>query len=701
MKFSMSLMSGLLAVQFPIAVTSSSVSKNPLGEVLDLLADLSVKITNDGAAESAAFKEYTAWCKDVQTNKGFEITTATSQKDKLGASIVDQTAKIEESSSAIERLGGDIASATTDLKNAASIRAKEATDFAAGEKELSEVIDTLARAVTILDREMQKNPAAFAQFNIADSKSVLESLGAVVDAAAFSASDKGQLLAFVQSQEGSAEDDAELGAPSSAVYKTHSSSIFDVLEDLKDKAATQLSDLRKSEVNAKHNFEMLKQSLEDQVAADTKEMDGEKSLKAATSESKATAEGDLEVTMEDLKTAKQALATATSTCKQVADNHEASTKSRDEELKTIADATSVLKSSTGGAVSQTYSFLDVVAASNLRSRSDLSKSEVIVLIKNLARKQHSAALAQLASRIASVVRFGAHTGEDPFAKVKGLIQDMLAKLQAEAGADATEKAYCDEELAKTAAKTEELGAEIGKLSSKIETATARSAELKEDVRQLQSELATMAKEQAQMDALRQKTHTDYVQAKADLEQGLAGVRRALVILREYYAQKDETASFAQQPAMPGQHSQAAGSATSIIGILEVVETDFATNLAKEETEEAEAQDSYEAVSQENKITNASKDGDVKYKTKEITSLRNTLAELKSDRDTANTEAAAVLEYDTQLKGRCIAKPETYESRKQRREAELAGLKEALSILEDEGSFLQKRKRRARLMRGAL
>jgi hypothetical protein len=82
------------------------------------------------------------------------------------------------------------------------------------------------------------------------------------------------------------------------------------------------------------------------------------------------------------------------------------------------------------------------------------------LIKNLARKLHSAALAQLASRIARVVRSGLHTGEDPFAKVKGLIQDMLAKLQAEAGSDATEIAYCEEELATTAAKTEELGEEI-------------------------------------------------------------------------------------------------------------------------------------------------------------------------------------------------------------------------------------------------
>ena len=46
---------------------------------------------------------------------------------------------------------------------------------------------------------------------------------------------------------------------------------------------------------------MLKQSLEDEIEADTKDMDEEKSLKAATEEKKATAEGDLAETVKELK----------------------------------------------------------------------------------------------------------------------------------------------------------------------------------------------------------------------------------------------------------------------------------------------------------------------------------------------------------------------------------------------------------------
>merc|ERR1711990_1044376 len=101
--------------------------------------------------------------------------------------------------------------------------------------------------------------------------------------------------------------------------------------------------------------------------------------------------------------------------------------------------------------------------------------------------------------------------------------------------------------------------------------------------------------------------------------------------------------------------------------------------AAEETADADAAATYEKVTQENKVTKTLKDQDVKYKSQEFTSLDKEIAELTSDKDTANTELAAVNEYYGKIKDRCIAKPETYADRKARREAEIAGLKEALSI----------------------
>merc|ERR1719387_3175202 len=109
-----------------------------------------------------------------------------------------------------------------------------------------------------------KKHADLAQLSTSTSiDNVVSALGTMIDAAAFSAHDKQKLVALVQSSSNS--DDDDINAPAAAVYKTHSTSIFDLLEDLKEKAEEELASLRKAETNTKHNYEMLKQSLEDSI----------------------------------------------------------------------------------------------------------------------------------------------------------------------------------------------------------------------------------------------------------------------------------------------------------------------------------------------------------------------------------------------------------------------------------------------------
>merc|ERR1719499_237349 len=148
-----------------------------------------------------------------------------------------------------------------------------------------------------------------------------------------------------------------------------------------------------------------------------------------------------------------------------------------------------------------------------------------------------------------------------------------------------------------------------------------------------------------MDKLRQEENADFLVAQKDLTAGLAGVRKALTVLRDYYAEGD---AFVQQPAMPETHTKATGAGNGIIGILEVVESDFAKGLAKEEAQEEDAQSEYEQISQENKVTKTMKNQDLKYKTKEVKGLKKAIADLTSDRETIAEELAAVDEYFSKL-----------------------------------------------------
>merc|ERR1719458_728976 len=201
--------------------------------------------------------------------------------------------------------------------------------------------------------------------------------------------------------------------------------------------------------------------------------------------------------------------------------------------------------------------------------------------------------------------------------------------------------------------------------------------LKEQVAALQSELSALAKAQAQMDKLRQEEKAVFEESKAELEKGLAGIKQALKILNEYYAKEGKA------------HDASEGAASGIIGLLEVVEADFSKNLAQITADEEAAVAEYTKTSKANEIEKTAKDQDVKYKTKESKGLDKTSAELTSDRTGVQAELDAVSEYLTKIEGECIAKAETYEARKAHRDSEIAGLKEALQILESETALMQR------------
>merc|ERR1711972_1247398 len=177
--------------------------------------------------------------------------------------------------------------------------------------------------------------------------------------------------------------------------------------------------------------------------------------------------------------------------------------------------------------------------------------------------------------------------------------------------------------------------------------------------------------------------------KADMEQGLEGVKLALNVLRNYYAKDDKA------------HAAAEGAGHGIIGLLEVIESDFSKALAEFVSVEETAAADYDKQSKENEIEKTTKEQDVKYKNQEASDLDKAIAEATSDRSGVQTELDAVQEYLDSLAAQCITtggnmgteghNAETYEMRVARRTKEIAGLKEALSILEGEASFLQSKR----------
>merc|ERR1719353_2124843 len=177
-----------------------------------------------------------------------------------------------------------------------------------------------------------------------------------------------------------------------------------------------------------------------------------------------------------------------------------------------------------------------------------------------------------------------------------------------------------------------------------------------------------------MDKLRMEEKGIYDKNKPELEKGLKGIKMALKVLRDYYAQDDKA------------HSSADGASSGIVSMLEVVESDFTKGLSEMTVAEQTSAADYDKESRSNSISKATKEQSVKYKSKEFKGLDQAVAEAKSDRSTTQEELDSIMQYLGKLDDICIAKAETHSERKARREAEISGLKEALNILNGEAVF---------------
>merc|ERR1719379_326930 len=378
-----------------------------------------------------------------------------------------------------------------------------------------------------------------------------------------------------------------------------------------------------------------------------------------------------------------------------AEEYEVEMHDREGELEALALAKKILVEKTGGAADRAYSFVQVSMRASTRAKTQTramarlreQRDLVLAQVQRIA-KDGSTEMVQLAERL----RMASLMSADPFAKIKGMIQEKIVK---EAEEEAGHKAYCDKEMGETKVKKADMTEEVEDLQVKIDKATSKIAKLKQDIMTLTQELAKIAEEQQTADKIRAEEKAAWEAAEADFSSGLEGVGMALQVLRDYYAEKEsllQTGAHTHAKVQTRTHmKKETGAASGIIGMLEVVESGFSKLLAEGNAAEAMAVEEYEKLTEDNKIATTEKETAVKYKTKDMKETEAMLAGLKEDKEVAMKEYDAIMEYWEKLQPMCIAKPEPYAERKRRREAEIAGLKQALTILEEEAgspAFLQ-------------
>jgi predicted nucleic acid-binding Zn-ribbon protein len=653
--------------------TANAVS--PVLKVVQLLDECKAKVAKDLAAETAAMEKFSAFCDDELKDKAFAIETSMRQINGFKAVVEDSTAKIGVRTDEILTISTQMSHFDKDGMAASDVRKNEHKLFVAAEKELIESADVLARATALI-----KGGMSFAQSRGASKKKLgamlrpmTSALLTIIESQWVNVHSRSALQSFLQSND--AEEDDQPQAKMVA-YESSSGGIVAAIESLQGQAQDTLADLRSKETSAQQMYESLEGQIKLEVKHSQDKIAAATSAKAAATEALAKAQGDLAEATKTKEADEAYAATLKSECESKAAEWDSRQTSAKEEMQVIEKAKQILTSGV-------KAFLQVRAKTTTRKydffvdveeqgKSAVQRKQLVSILGKLAAKHHSFALTQMASMARS----------DPFTKVKNLIEEMVSKLINEANEDATHEAFCQEATSKSTSSQMEKQTQVDQYNSRIDLVSTTITELIQNVKTLEAEVANIDQAQAEATEQRASEHEDYVSASTDFKDSAQAVSKAIEVLRNFYggALLQVATKISSMKAGPDFGSAKGDTSHTIIAVLEMAQEDFTKLLAEAEATEDEAASSYAKLSDENKVSKATKLADVKGMQSEITSLKVQLEHSKEDYASVDEELKAVTAYLEKLRPQCESQAKSFAERKAAREAEITGLKQALEII---------------------
>merc|ERR1719386_348572 len=219
--------------------------------------------------------------------------------------------------------------------------------------------------------------------------------------------------------------------------------------------------------------------------------------------------------------------------------------------------------------------------------------------------------------------------EDHFVKVRGMIKDMIAKLKADAAAEQDQKGWCDQEMKKaTEARDEAIANMEGDLASKTK-AESTITRLTEEIQTLMEEIAELKKALNEATQLRALESKDNAKTLADSTAGLAGVTKAMKILKDFYDNafiqtgkkyvppkadaSGNTVGDLAPDTFSGEFKGNQDAATGIIGMMDVIKSDFEGTIDATKAAESEAESEYSDYKSETDTDISEKEGDINSK----------------------------------------------------------------------------------------
>jgi len=316
------------------------------------------------------------------------------------------------------------------------------------------------------------------------------------------------------------------------------------------------------------------------------------------------------------------------------------------------------------------------------------RDRLVELLKTKSKELKSSVLSTLATKVAA----------DPFAKIKKLVQELIERLLQEAADEANHKGWCDKELTNAKQQRTYKADAVKMLNSQLENAEAKRDKLAEEIATLTTELAELNDSLSTTTAFRAAESAENAATVSEAEEGEAAVSQALDVLDHFYKTAAKATVLVQRKithkgveddlpdtGFEGANKGSQGEATGIIGMLEVIKSDFARTIKETEKAEKEADTEFVEFERTTKVSISTKDttktANEAEKAATVTEISDALTDMREEQ-TLLDKALQELE---ELRPACIDTGMSYEERVARREQEIEALNEALCILDAEGA----------------
>lgn len=678
-----------------IAIFCVAQPTTPVGKVVKMLEDLITATEAEGAQEATGYDKFACFCKTTTDAKSTAIKSGHDTINTESSTIASKTASKEEEEARLKQLVDDHSEMTNRLQQLTLTHGKNEGEYNSHSQDVSKAISSLESAIQSMETS---KPASF----LAVREKVKREVALAGVRSLISAPQQQAFDAFVQVD------------PTDPVFKYHSQGIIDVMNGLlKDMRANQ-QQLDLEWGKTVQTFTGLSTSLNAKLGQTMLEITSLKGTTIPTLTSEiASARSNLVSAEASLKDDQLYLKDLTALCETRAQDWDQRSALRKDELSNLRKAVQVLSSDVVGRDAQYNQRAMLLQQRSGSVRVGVVSHSAPTLLQEVSTRSldqsHGANMETITASSAKVSAYlrgesyrlqstvlssmAVHVDADPFGNVKTLVQKLIERLIKESTAEATKKGYCDEELGvaykerdRRLEETQDLNMDLEQLELKRDELDSEISMLTGVLQKLRDDLK-IARENR---ATERKSNEEVIR---ETKEGMKGTQEAMTILKVFYKQAAKATVFEQASPVDedtsgagfaGAYTGQQESSKAIVGMLEVILSDFDRTIRATEADEQKSQAEFVEFERASLAGISGKEQKKTLASEDLVTTRDTLKQKMGDLQRAQTMLDDALKTLADLKPTCVDTGMSYAARVEKREEEITALRQALCMLDTDG-----------------